>query len=389
MEDITRKRRILIAMIEVGGCHAAIAHALKDTLEIDYPGMYDIEVVDLPRASGAKQVDRFIKRFWRMALARPVLTTQVNAWMDEVGLLARSNTLVRLFFQDFVRKGMRFIQAYEPDLVVCTHFFCTSVAAFARQRSNRSFGVVAHVSDPFHAHGLWVNLLADELVICSQEVKAQLRSLSQPEERMTVLPFPIHPRFFQPVTTSREDLLDALGLDPVRLTILASFGGEGIGDMTTYLRHIYLSALPVNLIVVCGRNEELLQEMRLLALRPSSVRMAPLGFVHNMNELAEAADVGLVKAGPATLLELLAKGCPVMVTQVAAKVEEGNLRFVTEQGLGWDVRQPETFHEVLGNLCNPGFLQEVRERIRLNPYLSELPGAASRVAARLVSRMIG
>lgn len=383
MEDTTRKKRILIAMIEVGGCHAAIAHAIKDALEKDQPGVFDIEVVDLPRASGAIQVDRFIKRFWRMALARPVLTTQVNAWMDEVGHLAHSNTLVRVFFQNFVRKGMRLVLAYEPDLVICTHFFCTSVAAFARQQSNGSFGVVAHVSDPFHAHGLWVNLLADELVVCSDTVRAQLLALGQPEERMTVLPFPIHSRFFLPVTASREDLLDALGLDPSRLTILASFGGEGIGDMTRYLRYIYLSELPVNLIVACGKNEGLLRELRLLALRPSSVRMAPLGFVHNMNELAEAADVGLVKAGPSTLFELLAKGCPVMVTQVAAKVEEGNLRFVTEQGLGWDVREMAAFQEVLGKLGKPGFLQAVRDRIRLNPYLSELPGAASRVAARM------
>jgi UDP-N-acetylglucosamine:LPS N-acetylglucosamine transferase len=115
--------------------------------------------------------------------------------------------------------------------------------------------------------------------------------------------------------------------------------------------------------------------------------MAVLGFVRNMNELAEAADVGMVKAGPSSLLELLAKDCPVMVTQVAAKIEEGNLRFVMDNGFGWDVREPEAFDEALRNLRDPSFLAQARERIRKSGALAELPGAAARVAERIVARL--
>lgn len=383
MEEQPRKKRILIAMIEVGGCHASIAEAIKGSMEILHPNRFDIRVVDLPHASGAWQMDRFIKRLWHEALARPVLTARVNGWLEDVKKPARSNAMVQVFFREFLRKGMRLVKDYQPDLVITTHFFCTSVAVLARQRQHATFRVVEHVSDPFQAHNLWVNSMVDEVVVCSPEVRSQLTELGQSADSLAVLPFPIHPRFFTPLG-SREDLLESLGLDPSRPTILASSGGEGIGNMDRYLREIYLSDLPVNLIAVCGRNERLLRDLRLLALRPSRVRFVPLGFVNNMNELAEAADVGLVKAGPSTLLEMLSKGCPVMITQVAAKVEEGNLRFVTENGLGWDVRESTAFSKLLEELFAPGFLGEVRARIQENAYVREMPSAAFRVARHLI-----
>jgi UDP-N-acetylglucosamine:LPS N-acetylglucosamine transferase len=387
MADTSPKKRILITMIEVGGCHASIAYAVQDALMLSCPGMYDIQVVDLPRACGARGMDRHLKHLWRMALARPVLTTRLSTWLEEVGTLANSNRIVRLLFGEFVRKGMRFIEQANPDLVISTHFFCTSVAVFARQQSGGTYPVVSHVSDPFRAHGLWVNPLADEVIVCSQAVRDQLAAMGQPSERLSVLPFPINPRFFAPIGSDRTAVLQALNLSPERLTILASAGGEGVGNMSSFLRRLYLSELPCNVIAVCGRNERLHKELSLLAMRDSPVRMAVLGFVRNMNELAEAADVGMVKAGPSSLLELLAKDCPVMVTQVAAKIEEGNLRFVMDNGFGWDVREPEAFDKALRNLRDPSFLAQAGERIRKSGALAELPGAAARVAERIVARL--
>lgn len=388
MADPIRRKRVLIAMIEVGGCHASIANAVKAAMEALCPNRFDIEVVDLPRACGARQMDRFIKQLWLSALARPVLTTRLNTWMDEVSHLVRSNAIVTVLFQEFMRKGMDWIQAWQPDLIVCTHFFCTSVATFARQRHRLACGIVSHVSDPFLTHALWVNPMADELIACSEEARAHLVSLGQSADTLTVLPFPIHPRFFQPVGASRSEILEGLGLDPSRPTVLASAGGEGIGNLPTYIRHLHLSNLPVNILAVCGRNERLLRELRLLALRSSRVGLIPLGFVHNMNELAEAADVGLVKAGPSTLFELLARQCPVMVTQVAANIEKGNLAFVLGNGLGWDVQKKEAFHETMEKLLVPGFLSEARGRIVENGYLRMLPGSAQAVAGHLVSRYL-
>jgi UDP-N-acetylglucosamine:LPS N-acetylglucosamine transferase len=384
---IVRKKRIFIPMIEVGGGHKSIGLAIRDAIDRQYPGEFETAVVDFPRVCGAVQVDRWIKSFWNVALAHPVATNRLNGWMDNMYRVARSNTFTRVLNTDFVQKGSRYIREYQPDIIISTHWFCTSVAVFAREKYRLDCRIVSHVNDPFRANSLWVNPLADEMIVCSDNARDHMIRLGQPPATMTVMPFPLNGRFFDPIARTREDILQGLGLDPKRLTVLASSGGEGIGNTETYIRELYLSNLPINLIAVCGRNERMLREMRLLAARSSTVRFAPLGFADNMNELAFASDIGLAKAGPSTMLEMLSKGCPVMITQVAHHAEQGNLDFVEREGFGWDVRDRNKFEEMLTMLREPGFLEPVRRRIGENQYIRSLPDGAARLAAYLVEGM--
>lgn len=382
-----RKKRIFIPMIEVGGGHKSIGLAIRDAIERQYPGEYEMAVVDFPRVCGASHMDRWVKSFWSAALAHPTVTNRLNGWMDNMHHLVRSNTLTRMLNADFVNKGTRYIRDFQPDIIISTHWFCTSVAVFAREKYRLKCRVVSHVNDPFRTNSLWVNPLADEVIVCSEQARDHMVELGQPPLSLTEMPFPLNSRFFDPIARSREAILLDLGLDPKRLTVLASSGGEGIGNTETYIRELYLSGLPINMIAVCGRNERMLREMRLLAARSSSVCFTPLGFVDNMNELAFIADIGLAKAGPSTLLEMLSKECPVMITHVAHHAEQGNLDFVEREGFGWDVRDRRTFEDLLVRMCNPGFLEPIRERIRGNPYIQSLPEGAARLAVYLVEGM--
>ena len=387
LERTERKPRIFIPMIEVGGCHKSIALSIRDSIERLQPGRFDIRVVDFMSACGARMSDRSIKASWNAALAQPGITNLLNKWMDDASLLMRSNAISQILYPAFVQKGMAYIRDEKPDLIVATHFFCTSVAVLARERYGLDCRIVSHVSDPFRAHALWVNPLVDELVVCSEQARDYLAMLGQNPETMRIVPFPINGRFFEPAARSREAILEDLGLDPRRITILASSGGEGIGSTDRYVRDLYFSDLPINLIAICGRNERLLREMRLLHARPSGVRFAPLGFVTNMNELTDVADAAVVKAGPSTLFELLGKGCPVYVTHVAAQVEQGNLDFVVQNGLGWDVRDSDAWAEQLARLRDPACLEPVRARILRNEYIRSLPGASMQLAQALLAGM--
>ncbi len=382
-----RMKRILIPMIEVGGCHKSIALAIRDAIEQQHPGAYEIRVVDFPRACGARSLDRWIKSVWNIALAHPDITNLLNGWLDAANRMIQSNTFTRLFYSEFLHKGMKYIRDFQPDLIISTHFLCTSVAVLSRKTYDLDCRVVSHVSDPFQPHCLWVNPLADELLVGSETARGCLEKFGQSSGSMTVFPFPLSKGFFEPIARSREEILSELGLEPRRMTVLASSGGEGIGGTDLYVRALYQSGLPINLITVCGRNGRLLKEMRAMAGKPSDVLLSPLGYVGNMNELAMAADLGLVKAGPSTLFELLAKGCPVMVTHVAAQIEQGNLDFVLDQELGWDVRNHATFEELMAHLPEPGFLEPVRQRIKENTYIQSLSGGTANLADHLVAGM--
>jgi 1,2-diacylglycerol 3-beta-galactosyltransferase len=59
------------------------------------------------------------------------------------------------------------------------------------------------------------------------------------------------------------------------------------------------------------------------------------GFVENMPDLMRASDAVVTKAGPGTISEALISGLPIFLTGYVPGQEEGNVSFVTDQGLGY------------------------------------------------------
>jgi len=127
-------KKILIPMIEVGGGHRMIALAVKEAIDQLFTGQYQVDVIDFAKEAGAIRDDKAMKEAWDFALAHPKLTTNINLLIDRFKYLTRSNVVTRVLFHNFIRKGARYILEYKPDIVFSTHFFCTSVALFARDR---------------------------------------------------------------------------------------------------------------------------------------------------------------------------------------------------------------------------------------------------------------
>lgn len=217
-------------MVEAGGGHRMPALAIKDSIEKLFPGQYQIDVIDFAKDSGATWDDKIIKGFWDWALARPEITTNLNILLDSFNHVTRSNTVMRLFFQQFVRKGIRYILSYKPDIVFSTHFFCSSVAQFARARYHLPYKVFSYMTDPVRGHNLWVNPKIDAVIVSTNEANEYLTKQGQPSDKIKVMSFPLNKKFFAPTTRKREDIISELGLDPLKKTLLATSGGQGIGD---------------------------------------------------------------------------------------------------------------------------------------------------------------
>jgi UDP-N-acetylglucosamine:LPS N-acetylglucosamine transferase len=58
------------------------------------------------------------------------------------------------------------------------------------------------------------------------------------------------------------------------------------------------------------------------------------GFVQNVPELMTQSDVVITKAGPVTIMEAVAAGRPLIVTDWVGRQERDNVRFVVDHGLG-------------------------------------------------------
>lgn len=381
-------KKILIPMIEAGGGHRMPALAVKNAIEQLFPGQYQVDVIDFAKESGANWDDKLIKNFWDWALARPELTTNLNKILDSLNYLTRSNTVMRLLYQQFVRKGTQYIVKYKPDIVFSTHFFCSTVSLFARERYKFDYKIFSYMTDPVRGHNLWVNPRIESVIVATKEAREYLVKQGEPKNLVKVMSFPLNKKFFMEMTKTREEILTELGLDVSKKTLLATSGGQGIGDTSEYVKSLYQDESPFNIIAICGKNKELFEELTdLKSSSASKVPMAVLGFVDNMHELLEASDLAIAKGGASTTLEVLVKKVPTIFTHSAALHEKGNIDYCVDNEMGWYAKNKKAFDGVMNSILSTDILERYKVNIENNDYVKTLPEAAHNLARFIVQEL--
>lgn len=261
------------------------------------------------------------------------------------------------------------------------------MALFAREKYNLKYKVISFMADPITGHNMWVNPDADVIVTATEEAKQYLVSQGQPRYRIRVMSFPLNPKFFTRVEKTREEILKELGLDPSRMTVLVSAGGQGIGETGKCVRFISEKGYPLNIIAVCAKNESLYRELKEMVKKNSLSNIAVLGFVDNMHELLEASDFAITKPGPSTVFEHLVKNVPPILTHMAGLQEKGNVDFCLKYRVGWYVTGEKEMQVILEKILNTDILDEYRANIARNEFIRSLPNAPYDVARFVVEEL--
>lgn len=190
----------------------------------------------------------------------------------------------------------------------------------------------------------------------------------------------IHPRFYEAPTANRAAERQRLGLDPHLLTALVLFGGQGSKAMLDIVERLDESALKMQMILICGKNEELAK-----ALRARKTRM-PLfveGFTKQIPYYMDLADFFIGKPGPGSISEALAKNLPVIVGANAWTLpqERYNARWICEQRVGLAISNYKQITGAVEELLAPTRYAEFRNnasRIKNNAVF-EIPQFLNRV----------
>jgi processive 1,2-diacylglycerol beta-glucosyltransferase len=237
------------------------------------------------------------------------------------------------------------------------------------------------MTDPIRGHNLWVNPRIDAVIAATKEAREYLIKQGQPKNLVKVKSFPLNKKFFNEITKSREEILSGIGLDPSKKTLLATSGGQGIGDTSDYLKDLYHSEFPFNIIAVCGKNKDLFNELTgLKSSGISKVPMVVLGFVNNMHELLEISDLAIAKGGASTTLEVLVKKVPTIFTHCAALHEKGNIDFCVDNEMGWYAKNKKEFNTIMDSILGTDILDRYKTNIEANDYIKTLPEAANELA---------
>jgi 1,2-diacylglycerol 3-beta-galactosyltransferase len=340
-------KSVLVLTCDSGGGHRSVAHALTGALEHLFPGRYHFRLADI-------MADCF--SFPLNAAGRtygPVVNRLPRAW----GLLwhftngrRRSPLLLKLVAPFASGRLTRVIEDSQPDVIVSTHPWANHLPAWILQRQDRTLPLVTIVTDPVSIHHWWLCPTVDLCLVPTETARGRAVAAGLPPEKVKVTGLPVGLEF-NSCSVSKEETRRRLGLATDVPTILVAGGGDGMGDVLPSARAAARAIPQLQLVIVAGRNRPL---KRRLEAVPWEVRTSVLGFVDNMAELMQAADLLITKAGPSTISEALTCGLPVLVSGALRGQEEGNLDWALEMGGAMRTTTPQEVTSALQALLSDG-----------------------------------
>jgi processive 1,2-diacylglycerol beta-glucosyltransferase len=228
---------------------------------------------------------------------------------------------------------IKLLTDFKPDLAVCTHFLPSEIISWLKQKHRLTTPQAIVVTD-FDVHAMWLCNYYEHYFVALEETKQHLQALGIEPEKITVSGIPIDPVFAQ--HKDKTEMRKHLGLDAKLPTILISAGGFGVGPTEMLVESLTQMHNKVQVIAICGKNEELKSRLEQFAAGLSAhspVKIVPVGYTTKMDEYMSAADLLLGKPGGLTTCEALAKNLPIVIVRPIRGQEERNSDHLLEQGV--------------------------------------------------------
>ena len=162
----------------------------------------------------------------------------------------------------------------------------------------------------------------DQYFICGTPYAVQQAQKigASPSRVVNVSGMILRPDFYQAESVDRAAESRRLGLREDLPTGLVLFGGEGSNVMFSLARRLGNSSMDLQLIMLCGRNQTLIERLKRLQTRN---KLHVEGFTKQVPYLMQLADFFIGKPGPGSISEALHMGLPVIVCRRSATMRNG------------------------------------------------------------------
>jgi len=313
-------------------------------------------------------------------------------WMLKSGWTLGSTQLMRVLqmvIRMYHRPTVRMLEARwektQPDMLVSfvPHFNRALGESFRRAFPDRPFVTVLTDIADYPPH-FWIERQEQYFICGSDRAMAQARGMGHPEGRIfQTSGMILHPRFYEPPIQDRVAERQKLGLRPDLPTGLVLFGGFGSGVMEEIAEKLDQSALPLQLIFICGKNEKLAHKLRDRKWRvPCFVE----GFTTRVNQYMQTADFFMGKPGPGSVSEALAMHLPVIVERNAWTLpqERYNADWILEKEVGEVLHSFKEIVPAVARLIEPATLARYRANAAAmnNQAVFEIPGILQTIFER-------
>jgi 1,2-diacylglycerol 3-beta-galactosyltransferase len=334
------KKRILVLTADVGFGHRSVSNAIAEAIQDAYSDTLDVNVINplddprVPKFIRSQQTDydklvRTMPRRYRLQYQFGDL--QPAALLVETVLVA---TLFNVIFD--------LLQVYSPDLVIVTNTMFVSPMSAVTTIYNLNLPIYTVITDLANVHRLWFNDGVTLTLVANEAVFQQALDMGLPPERVRITGVPVKPEASKE-TRSRAAIRASLGWDP-QLTTALVVGSARVKNLEKVLDVINHSGLPLQLVIVAGKDDELYRWLQ------ETEWHLPSYCYYYTNELItfmHASDIILTKAGGAIISEAFACGLPLLFVDVTPGQEEPNASYVVNNGAGELATEPLVALETL------------------------------------------
>jgi processive 1,2-diacylglycerol beta-glucosyltransferase len=253
------------------------------------------------------------------------------------------------------------INAFRPDIVVCTHFLPTRLVSLMLTRGVLE-AKLAVVTTDYDFQGLWLSSPFNHIFVARDETKAHMAAIGVPADRITVSGIPVQPGLEDAV--DREAVLTRYGLRPDRPILLISAGAAGGPYTQTIVQQTLRMRNDFQAVVVCGRNDQLKSQIEgLVAFSRDRYRV--LGYTNDMPDLIRTATVFIGKPGGLSSSECMAAGLPMVLIRPIPGQEVRNSDFLLEEGAAVRCNYQTTVgYKIDQLLSEPGRIIRMAENAR-------------------------
>src|SRR5882762_4553287 len=184
----------------------------------------------------------------------------------------------------------------------------------------------------------------------------------------------LRPDFYLEDNCDPRELRKEMGALPDLPTAIVLFGGHGSKVMYDITERLNAAGLPLQLILICGRNEELAEKLR---ARHWKMPVYIVGFTKEVHRLMRAADFLVGKPGPGSIAEAMVRKLPVLIECNAWTLpqERYNAEWVKEKGVGIVLKSFEDVAEGVRRMLDPAALAAFRMNVAAQKNLAvfEIP----------------
>ena len=353
---IEERIRIDFVYFGAGGGHKSVVLALQTVIQTQgHP--WDIRLVNLSEVLESldplkRIVGIRVEEFYNLLLKK--------GWtLGYSCVTPLMNAMIWLFRNKEIALFEQFWKADPPDMVVSVMPLYNWALCKAYRRLRPKGDFVTVMTD-LEDSNIWFEK-QEQYFICGSEKSVQQAYAKglQKERVFQVSGLALRPNFYHFPFIDRIEQRKALGLDPNKATALLFFGSEGSQEMIKIVQNLASSPLNLQLIVMCGRNEKLMDSFKRLNL-PITCHIQ--GFTSEVPMFMQIADFMIGKPGAISISEAVAMQLPLIVLYNAWTLpqERYNAQWLVEKQLGMVVKSWNKISDAVRRMLVPGTLEEFR-----------------------------